>query len=116
MIQVLKSVNLFLVEVIHLLRCDDSVIVEVNNLKPIVESLNSRFVLLAEHEVNKIFVAHLSCLFSLELAGNLLENTVDCLAGKSVALIPAEVLLVNDEVMIAVKFPKAAIKHIEVLI
>lgn len=108
--------NLFLVKIVHLLRCDDSVVIEVDDFEPVVERLNRRLVLFTKHEVHEIFVAHFACLFSLELAGNLLENSVDCLAGKSVALIPAKVFLVNDEVVITVQFPKAAIEHIEVLI
>ena len=108
--------DLFLVEIVHFLRSDDSVVIQVYDFEPVVQRLNRRLVLLAEHKIHKIFVAHLACLFCLELTGNLLENTVHCLAGKSVALVPAEVLLVNDEVVITVKFPKAAIEHVKVLI
>lgn len=40
-VQVLKSVHLFLVEIVHFLRCNYLVIVEVNHFEPVLECLLS---------------------------------------------------------------------------
>jgi hypothetical protein len=44
MIEVLKSMNLLLIEILHLMRCDDLVIVQVNDREPVFETASGSFV------------------------------------------------------------------------
>ena len=71
--------HLLLVEVLHFMRCYYLIIVEVDDLKPIVNAANSRLIFLAKHEPDKVFIVHfiLSCTF--EFTGHLIEYSIHCL-------------------------------------
>lgn len=108
--------HLLIVEVLHFLRSDDLVIVEVNDFEPVVQWLRCCFVFFTQHEVNEIFISHLISLLCFELPRNLLKDTIDSFPRKSVAFIPWKILLINDKVMISVQLPKPAVQHIKMLI
>jgi hypothetical protein len=115
-VQVLQPVRLFFIKVLHLLRRDYPVVVQIDNLEPVLESLRGRLVLLTKHEVNKVLIAHLASSLALESPRDLLEDAVNCFAGECVPLVPREVLLVDDEVVVGVKLPEAAVQHIEMFV
>jgi hypothetical protein len=101
-VQVLQSVDLLLVKVIHLTRSNYLVVVQVNHFKPIVQSLHRALVLLTQHEVDKILVPHLACWLSFELPRNLLENSINSLSTECVAFVSRKVFLINEEVVVSV--------------
>jgi hypothetical protein len=99
-IQVLESVQLFFVKVIHFLWRDNLIIVEVNDAEPVIQRLNCAFVFLAKHKVNEVFVAHFTCLVGLELSRHLIKDAVDCFAAECVAFVPAEIFFVYYKIVI----------------
>jgi predicted phosphohydrolase len=116
MIQILEAMRLLLVEIVHLCRCDHLIIVKVDHFEPVLQSLWLSFVFFTQHEVNEVIVAHFKGRGGLKFARNFLENTVYSFSAECVALIPREILLVNDKVMISVQLPKTAIQNVEMLI
>ena len=116
MIQVLQSVDLFFIEVVHFMWSDRSILVQIDNFIPVLQRSQRSLILLWKHEPYEVFIAHLALLAWLKLAGNLVENTINCFTRKSVSLVPREVLLINQEVVICIKLPESAIKNVEVLI
>lgn len=115
-IEILQSVDLLLVKVVHFVRCNHPVVVEVDHSVPVLERALRRLVFLTEHEPDEILVAHLAFLARLELARDLLENSIDCLAGQRVSLVPRKVLLVDQKVVIGVQLPESAVQYVEVLV
>lgn len=115
-VKILKPMYLLFIEVVHLVRCDYSILIEVNHLIPIFEGSQRRFVFFTKHEPDKVIVAHLALLSRFELARNLRKYSVDGFAGKSVALIPRKIFLVDEKIVVCVKLPKATVENIEVLI
>ena len=115
-VQVLQPMHLFLVEVVHFMRRDDTILVQVDDFIPVLERAQRRLVFLVQHEPDEVFVAHLTFLTRLELARHLREYAINGLARKSVTLIPREVFLIDQEVVVSVQLPKPAIKHVEVLV
>ena len=116
MVEVLKSVELFFVEVVHFLRRYYLVFIEVDHTEPVVQRLHCAFVLLTKHEVYEILVAHFTWLLGFKFPRHLIENSVNCFSAQSVPLIPAEVFFVYYEVMVGVKLPKATVKHVKMLV
>ncbi len=116
MVEVLKSVKLFFVEVVHFLRRYYLVVIEIDHTEPIVQRLHCAFVFLTKHEVNEILIAHFTWLLGFELPRHLVENSVNGFATQSVPLISTEVLFVYYKVMIGVKLPKTTVKYIEMLV
>jgi len=108
--------QLLFVEVVHFLGSDYLVIVQVYHFEPIVEWLHCAFVFLAKHKVNKVFVAHFTWLLGFELSRHLIKNAIDCFTAQRVPFVSAEIFLVYYKVVIWVKFPKAAVKNIKVLV
>ena len=115
MIKVLQSVHLLLVKVVHLMRCNHSVIVQINDFVPVLERSVSRLVFLAKHEPDKVFVAHFT-IRCFKLARDLIKDAINSLAGQCVTFIAREVFFIDQEVMICIQFPEPAIEHIEVLV
>lgn len=115
-VEIFQSMELLLVEVVHLLGCYYLVVVEVNHFKPIVKWLNWAFIFLAEHEVNKVFVAHFTGLIWLELSRHLIKDAVDCFAAQCVSLVATEVFFVYYKVVIGIELPKPTVKNVKVLV
>lgn len=116
MAEVLETLCLFFVEVLHLIGGDNLVVVQVDDFKPVVKCLRRWFILLAKHEVYKVLVAHLTFHLGLKFTWHLIENSVHCLAWQSVAFILWKVFFVNLEVVIGVQLPKAAVQNVKMLI
>ncbi len=115
-VEVLQPMHLLLVEVLHLVGCDDVVVVEVYHLEPVLKRAHRRLVLLAQHEPHEIFIIHLILHVALEPPRNLLEYSIYGLPREGVPLIPRKVLLVDEEVVVGVELPEAAVEHVEVLV
>ena len=50
------------------------------------------------------------------LGGNLREDPIDGLARESMAIIPQQILAIQQEIMIHVEFPKLAIQDVKMLV
>ena len=79
-VEIFKSVQLFLVEVVHFLGRYYLVVIEIYHFEPVVQRLNCAFVLLTKHEVYKVFVPHFTWLLSFELSRHLVKDAVNCCA------------------------------------
>ena len=77
MIKVLEPMDLLFIEVIHLMRCDNLVVIEVNYFEPVLQRAKRSLVLLGQHEPDEVFVPHLVFLAGFELARNLVKDAVD---------------------------------------
>ena len=59
MVKILKSVNLLLVEVFHLMRSYYVVIIKIYYSEPVSQTSQGCFVLFAKHKPHEIFITHL---------------------------------------------------------
>lgn len=115
-IQVLQPVYLLVVEVVHLVRGYYFVVVQVNDFEPILDAAKRGLVFFAEHEPDEVLVVHLVLFVALELARHLVEDSVHCFPGESVALVPGEVLFVYQKVVVSIQLPEPAVQDVEVLV
>ena len=69
--------DLLLIEVLHLVRCYYLIIVQVNDLEPVLHAADGCLVLLAQHEPDEVLVVHFVLRRALEAARNLVEYTVN---------------------------------------
>jgi hypothetical protein len=90
--------------------------VQVYHLEPVAQRLGGRLVFFIQHEENKVFVVHFIFLLAFELSWHLVKNSIYCLSRERMAFITGEVLLIDKEVVICVKFPESAVKHVKVLV
>ena len=77
MIQILQSVHLLFVKILHFMRCYYLIIVKVYHFEPVAHAAHSRLVLFAEHEPHEVFVIHFIFCLAFELAGHLVEDAVN---------------------------------------
>lgn len=116
MVQVFQPMHLFLVKVVHLMWRDDTILVQVDDFIPVLKRAQRRLVFLVQHEPDEVFVAHLTFLTRLELTRHLRKYAVYGLAGKCVTLVPREVFLIDQEVMVGVQLPESAVQHVKVFV
>ena len=102
MVQIIHPLNLLFIERVHFPSSDDSIIVQINNFKPIIDADISSLVLLGQHESHEIPVVHMVLLVAVEPPWNLLEYPVHTVPVQRVAVIPAKLLLGQVEVMVRV--------------
>lgn len=115
-VQVLKPVDLLLVEMLHFVGRDDFVVVQVDDGEPVAQTSRRGLVFFGEHEPHEVLVAHLVLHARFELARHLVENAFYGLPGERVALIAREVVFVDEEIVVGVQLPEAAVQHVEVLV
>lgn len=116
MIQVLQSVNLLFVEILHLVGRYYLIVVKIYYLEPIVDGAYGRFILFAKHEPDEVLIIHFVLGFTLELARDLIKYTVDCFPGERMAFISGKILFVYEEIVIIIELPKSAVEDVEVLV
>jgi len=78
--EVLKPLCLLFIEVLHLVRSYNLIVVQIDYFKPVVECLGCGFILLAKHEVHEVLIAHFAFNFGPKFTWNLIENSVNCLS------------------------------------
>jgi len=115
-VEVFEAMHLLFIKVLHLVRCYNLIVVEIDDFEPVAYTAKCCLIFLAEHEPHEVLIIHLVFLFTFEFARHLIEYSVNCLATQRVALVTREILLINKEVMIRVQLPKAAIQHVKMLI
>lgn len=92
--------ELLLIKIVHFLRRNYLVVIEIDYTEPVVQRLHRAFVLFAEHKVNKIFVAHFTRLLSFELARHLIKDAIDSFATQCMTLVTTKVFFVYYEIMV----------------
>ena len=93
-----------------------TVLIKVDQCEPVAQTAMSGFVLFAQHEPYKVLIAHLARLLGPELTRHLFEYSLHGLAAESIALIPCEVFLINEEIVVLIQLPEPTVEDIEVLI
>ena len=76
-IEVLESMDLFLVEVLHFVRSDNQIVVQVYDFEPVTQTALGSLVLFRQHEPNEVLVIHLVFLLAFEFARNLIKNSIN---------------------------------------
>ena len=115
-IQILQSMHLLLIEVVHFVWRYYTIVVEVDDFEPVLDAPPRRLIFLTEHEPNEVLVIHFVLGLTLELAWHLVKDTIDGLPRQRVPLIPRKVLLVDQKVVVGVQLPESTIKDVEVLV
>lgn len=101
-IQVLQSVHLLLVEVLHFVRSDDLVVIQINYREPVLQAPRCCLIFFGQHEPNKILITHFVFIIRLELPGDLFKDPIHGLPRKRMSFIPREVFFVDEEVMVSI--------------
>jgi len=61
-VQIFHSVNLLLIEVVHLMWCNRAIVIQIDHFEPVLQGSQRRLIFFREHEPDKVFVAHLAFL------------------------------------------------------
>ena len=65
MVEILEPVHLLLVKVVHLVRSNYIIAVQVNHLEPVLYGLQSRLVFFVQHKPHEILIIHFILRFAL---------------------------------------------------
>jgi hypothetical protein len=100
---------------LELISRDDAIIIEINDLKPILNAGLGGLILLREYKPHKITKPHPLAIL-LELPRTLREYPLNGLPGKRISRILRELLLGQEEVMIAIQLPEFDVDDVEVFV
>lgn len=105
---------LFLVKILQLIASYYTISIQVHDFEPILNTLDSCFILDTHNEPNKVSKSHF--LLVLEFLHTLREYSLKCLSGKRISRIFRQLLSAELKVMIIIEFPKFDVNDIEIFI
>jgi hypothetical protein len=90
----------------HIFSSDDAIIIQIRTSMPVLQASICSFVFLAENEVYKVLVSHLSGSLAREAPGGLLKDPVDDTVRESMLAISQQIISVDHEIVILIQLPK----------